>query len=141
MMSLNKKVYISIKSSQTVDNSKDTTELFTCGRMESTKDGFKLYYDESEATGFDGSSVTLNVIPDCVTVARRGKAVSTLIIERGKKHHCHYGTEFGEFMIGVSGDEIKNDLSENGGNIYLKYTLDINSSFMSENEMLINVKE
>ena len=78
---------------------------------------------------------------DSVTMMRSGKAMSTLIIERGKKHHCHYGTEFGEFMIGISTDEIKNGLSESGGDIYLKYTLDINSSFMSENEMFINVKE
>lgn len=141
MLFLNKNVCITIKSTQTVDNSKDTTELFTFGRMESTDDGFKLYYDESEATGFEGSSVTLDVMQDSVTMMRSGKAMSTLIIERGKKHHCHYGTEFGEFMIGISTDEIKNGLSESGGDIYLKYTLDINSSFMSENEMFINVKE
>lgn len=64
-----------------------------------------------------------------------------LVHRKGKKHHCHYGTEFGDFMIGVCTDEIRNELAETGGEIYLKYTLDINSSYMSENEMFINVKE
>lgn len=141
MSSNQRDVYITIKSTQTVDDEKDTTELFTYGKMESTDGGFRLCYDESEATGFEGSSVTLDVSADCVTMLRSGKAVSSLIIERGKKHHCHYGTEYGDFMIGISTDEIKNDLNSCGGDIYLKYTLDINSSYMSENEMYINVKE
>ena len=123
---MKKNVCITIKSTQTVDQDKDSTELFTFGAMESTENGFRLYYDESEATGFAGSSVTLEVTDE---------------MEKGKKHHCHYGTEFGDFMIGVCTDEIRNELAETGGEIYLKYTLDINSSYMSENEMFINVKE
>ena len=87
---MKKNVCITIKSTQTVDQDKDSTELFTFGAMESTENGFRLYYDESEATGFAGSSVTLEVTDE---------------------------------------------------EIYLKYTLDINSSYMSENEMFINVKE
>ena len=138
---MTKKVSITIDSTQTVDGESDKTELFTVGILEADADGYKLCYDESEATGFEGISVTVKLLPDSVTVMRTGKAVSTLIIERGKKHHCHYGTEFGDFLIGVNTDEIKNNLTENGGEVYLKYTLDINSSLMSENEMRINVKE
>ena len=138
---MKKNVCITIKSTQTVDQDKDSTELFTLGAMESTENGFRLYYDESEATGFAGSSVTLEVTDEMVTMTRSGKAISSLFIEKGKKHHCHYGTEFGDFMIGVCTDEIRNELEETGGEIYLKYTLDINSSYMSENEMFINVKE
>ena len=138
---MTKKVSITIDSTQIVDGESDKTELFTVGTLEADEDGYRLCYDESEATGFEGSSVTVKLMPDSVTVMRTGKAVSTLIIERGKKHHCHYGTEFGDFLIGVNTDEIKNDLTENGGEVYLKYTLDINSSLMSENEMRINVKE
>lgn len=137
-----KNVCIKIKSTQTAEGTddKDTTELFTYGKMEAIKDGFRLGYDESEATGFQGSRVVMEVFSDKVTVERKGRAVSSLIIERGKKHHCHYGTEYGDFMIGVNTDVVNSDLTADGGNIYLKYTLDINSSYMSENEMFINVQ-
>ena len=121
---MKKNVCITIKSTQTVDQDKDSTELFTFGAMESTENGFRLYYDESEATGFAGSSVTLEVTDEMVTMTRSGKAISSLFIEKG-----------------VCTDEIRNELEETGGEIYLKYTLDINSSYMSENEMFINVKE
>ena len=138
---MKKNVCITIKSTQTVDEEKDTTELFTFGAMEQFDGGFRLHYDESEATGFEGSSVTLEVSDNMVTMTRSGKVISSLFIEKGKKHHCHYGTEFGDFMIGVGTDEIKNELKSTGGDVYLRYTLDINSSYMSENEMHINVKE
>ncbi|MBS7397694.1 MAG: DUF1934 domain-containing protein [Ruminiclostridium sp.] len=138
---MKKNVCITIKSTQTVDEEKDTTELFTFGAMEQFDGGFRLHYDESEATGFEGSSVTLEVSDNMVTMTRSGKVISSLFIEKGKKHHCHYGTEFGDFMIGVCTDEIKNELKSTGGDVYLRYTLDINSSYMSENEMHINVKE
>ena len=137
-----KDVCITIKSTQTIDENgeKDVTELFTFGSIENIGNGYILRYDESEATGFEGSSVTLTVKDACVTMQRSGKAASSLIIEKGKKHHCHYATEYGDFMIGISTDEIENRLDDCGGSIYLKYTLDINSSFMSENEMNITVK-
>ena len=138
---MKKNVCITIKSTQKVDEEKDTTELFTFGAMEQFDGGFRLHYDESEATGFEGSSVTLEVSDNMVTMTRSGKVISSLFIEKGKKHHCHYGTEFGDFMIGVCTDEIKNELKSTGGDVYLRYTLDINSSYMSENEMHINVKE
>ena len=138
---MKKNVCITIKSTQTVDEEKDTTELFTFGAMEQFDGGFRLHYDESEATVFEGSSVTLEVSDNMVTMTRSGKVISSLFIEKGKKHHCHYGTEFGDFMIGVCTDEIKNELKSTGGDVYLRYTLDINSSYMSENEMHINVKE
>ena len=66
---MKKNVCITIKSTQTVDQDKDSTELFTFGAMESTENGFRLYYDESEATGFAGSSVTLEVTDEMVLLS------------------------------------------------------------------------
>ena len=142
---MEKDVYIDIKSTQSAEDEKDTTELFTYGRLKrgrgKDRNKYKLIYDETEATGFQGT-VTLDVSGnDMIMMNRSGDALSNLVIERGKKHHCHYGTPFGDFMVGVTADEIRSELDDSGGNIYLKYTIDINSSYMSETEMFINVKE
>ncbi|MCL2108863.1 MAG: DUF1934 domain-containing protein [Oscillospiraceae bacterium] len=138
-------VYIDIRSTQFADDEQDTTELFTCGRLKrgrgKDKNKYKIIYEETEATGYEGT-VTLDVSgEDMVMMKRTGDVLSNLVIERGKKHHCHYGTPYGDFMVGVTADEIHAELGDNGGNIYLKYTLDVNSSYMSETEMFINVKE
>ena len=137
---MKKNVCITIKSTQTVDQDKDSTELFTFGAMERTENGFRLYYDESEATGFAGSSVTLEVTDEMVTMTRSGKAISSLFIEKGKKHHCHYGTEYGEMLLGISASRIVNNMTEDGGDMYFKYTIDVNSALVSENEIYLNVK-
>lgn len=133
-------VCITIKSTQTTDEDSDTTELFTFGTMSELDDGYVINYEESEATGFEGSKVSLEVKKDVVTMLRTGTALSTLVIEKGKKHHCHYGTPFGNFLVGISTDEIETSLNKNGGNIKLSYTIDINSGFISKNEMEIEIK-
>ncbi len=133
-------VCITIKSTQTTDEDSDTTELFTFGTMSKLDDGYVIKYEESEATGFEGSKVSLEVKKDVVTMLRTGTALSTLVIEKGKKHHCHYGTPFGNFLVGISTDEIETSLNKNGGNIKLSYTIDINSGFISKNEMEIEIK-
>lgn len=140
---MDKKVCINIKSIQHTDDDNDTTELFTYGTISRQKDGkgYTVTYEESEATGFDGSYVVLDIKENVVKMQRKGAFESSLIIERGKKHHCHYGTEYGEFMIGINADEIRAEINDSGGNLYLKYTIDINSGFLSENEMFINIKE
>ena len=139
---MEKEVCINIKSVQNSDEGEDVTELFTYGKMrKSQSDIYSVSYEESDAMGFEGCKVTLDIFKDEVRLTRSGKAASNLIIERGKKHHCHYGTPYGDFMIGINTNALKNDITDNGGDLYLKYTIDVNSGFLSENEMFINIKE
>ena len=65
---------------------------------------------------------------------------SIRIVEKGKKHHCHYVTPYGEMMVGIYTHEIKNELNEHGGKLYMKYTVDINSSYISDNEIYMEIK-
>lgn len=139
---MEKDVCINIKSIQNSDEGEDVTELFTYGKMEKNKsDNYCISYEETEAVGFEGCKVTLEIFKDEVRLTRTGNAASNLIIERGKKHHCHYGTPYGDFMIGINANELKNEITDKGGDLYLKYTIDVNSGFLSENEMFINIKE
>ena len=64
---------------------------------------------------------------------------SNLIVETGKKHHCHYGTPFGDFTVGIYAHTIENTLDATGGRLYLKYTVDINSSYISDNEIYLTI--
>ena len=139
---MKKDVFITIKSVQIVDDERDTIELETKGSFFKRRDGYQISYEESEATGFEGSRTTLSVAgDDKVTLIRSGNSPSNLIIERGKKHHCHYGTMFGDIVIGINASKISSTLSDSGGEVYFKYTIDINSSYMSDNEIYVNIKE
>ena len=144
---MNKDVSINIKAIQRLDSDEhDTTELFTCGRLTHNQNlgGYTLSYDENEVIGFDKSKVSLDITGDNMVIMRRtGDSNASLIIEKGKKHHCHYGTPYGDFMVGISAADVRcnlndSDIGVSSGEMYLKYTVDINSKLMSENEMHID---
>ena len=42
---------------------------------------------------------------------------------------------------GVSGDRVFSDLDDHGGKLQFSYSLDVNTSLASENEVFINVRE
>lgn len=137
----NKEVMIALRSIQSSGKNKEEMELITKGNYRKTSDGFVISYDESEATGFVGSKTILTTIGERqVTMQRKGSTVSNLVIEKEKKHHCHYGTPYGDFMMGITANDIKSNLDSSGGELYFKYVIDINSSFISDQEIFINVK-
>ncbi len=138
---MEKQVMINLTSINTVDSDSTKTELTTAGTLRSLRNGgFELKYEESEVTGFSGSTTRLTLNGNnLVNLKRTGTAPSDLILEKDKKHHCHYGTPYGDFTMGIFTHCIYNDVDENGGELYLKYTVDINSSYVSDNEIYIKV--
>jgi uncharacterized beta-barrel protein YwiB (DUF1934 family) len=135
-----KNVMITMKSVQLVDRERSEVELISEGTYRSIDGGYEITYEESEATGFEGSTTVMSCLGnDYASMTRKGSAPSELIIEIGKKHHCHYGTPYGDFIVGVYAKKIENDLDENGGTLYFKYTLDVNSSYISDNEVYVTV--
>ena len=138
---MKKNVLINIRGVQHYDDDKEVVELMTIGKFYRRGSSYYISYDESEATGFEGKT-TLKVEDDgIVTMLRSGASKSQLIIEQGTRHQCQYETGFGNLIMGVSGNRVSSSLSESGGDLSFKYTLDFNASMASENEVFINVKE
>ena len=130
---------IRMKIKQTADGQTDRSDLFTKGEYRLHEGTYYIDYDESEATGFEGSHVQLSVKDDVVTMTRTGRAFSSLVFEQGKRHFCHYGTEFGDCMIGITTSYLRHVMADNGGEISVKYSIDVNGGLMLENEIIINV--
>ncbi len=131
---------ISLLSTQVQDDEKTESELFTNAEISCTKNYSTITYEDTEATGFEGSVTTVKVNGNKeASVIRTGTSNSLLLLEKGKKSYCQYGTPFGMFQIGVYTHAIENTLSENG-RLYLKYTLDINASKLSDNEITITIQ-
>ncbi len=139
---MKKQVLINIKGVYKNQDDSDVIELFTTGQYYKKNGDYYISYEESEVTGFQGSRTTLRVEKENkVTLERSGTAKTQLIVERGVRHQCHYSVAEGDMMIGVMGNRIKSNLTDTGGNLEFKYSLDINSLLSSENEMYIFVKE
>lgn len=134
-------VIINIKGIQRAEGQEETVELYTMGNLCKKKDGYYLCYDETQATGFEGSHTTLLLDTDSrVTMRRSDPFRSQIIVEMGRRHQCHYETGYGEMFIGVLGNHVSSTLTEEGGNLQFKYSLDINTSLAMENEVYIDVR-
>lgn len=134
---------ISIIGDQVAESGEDQTSITTVGNY--IKRGNKqyiIYRDYEGGLLKDGVTSILKVDgEDCVTLIKNGSQQSRIILENGKRHYCSYQTEFGPLMLGIFTRNIKSDLSEKGGSLTVKYSLDINSALTSINEIYVNIKE
>ena len=138
-----KDVIISIKTEQTVGDSTDTIEFTTDGRF-GIKDGrYFISYEESKLLEVDGDVKTTLYIKsdDSVVMQRNGAYSSRMVIEKGVRNNCFYVTPMGELSLGIFGEKVKTNFSENGGSIDMNYTIDTNLQLLSRNSVNISVKE
>jgi uncharacterized beta-barrel protein YwiB (DUF1934 family) len=137
---MKKDVLISLTSIQWQDDEKNETELVTRASLSKAGSQDVISYEDTSATGFEGSVTTITVDgSSSASIIRRGTANSVLSLEIGRKHYCQYGTPFGDMRIGVYTHAIDNTIDKDG-RLYLKYTLDLNSSYLSDNEIIMNIK-
>lgn len=140
-----KDVIINIKGTQFVSSSEsegEVVELTTVGQM-GDKNGktFLTYSEDNTETGQE-IITTLKISGDeSVVMQRSGGSNSRLQIERGQRHLSHYETGYGNLMIGVFGETIRNEMAEDGGRLFMSYTIDVNCNMISRNELEIFVKE
>lgn len=129
---------ISLTSIQWQDGEKSKTELVTKAKRFKSGRFDVISYEDTEATGFEGSVTTIKADDSTVCITREGTANSMLSLEVGKKHFCQYETPYGCLQLGVYTHNIDNTLTEDG-RLYLKYSLDLNTSHLSDNEIIMAI--
>ncbi len=134
-------VLISLTSIQWQDGEKTETELVTNAKYSTVSGCQVISYEDTSATGFEGSVTTIRTDKNKnASITRSGTANSVLSLEMGRKHFCQYGTPYGNMQIGVYTHTIRNELEKNG-RLYFKYTLDLNASYLSDNEIILEIKD
>ena len=136
-----KKVLISIKGLPVLADSEDNAfELMTDGEY-LQQDGVSTFsYFESVLTGLDGMQTTFNVEPDRV-VLRRGDGLSgDMIFSENQKHHFLYDTPFGSVMLGIDTHSITKNMRDDGGNLEIRYDIEVDNVAVSQNLFKINIR-
>ena len=132
---------IKIVGTQRADGEEDTIELTTNGTLERIGDGWKLCYNETEATGMEGTVTQLEICDGRLTLVRSGTHPSMLILELNRRHHCNYQTPYGIIELGTYASKIVSRLSDNGGVLEFHYTLGFNGGISSAHTIHITVQE
>lgn len=118
----------------------DTIELVTSGLYSHSDDETVFSYQESEITGMDGTKTTFSIRPEIITLTREGSINSQMVFQEGKKHIFAYVTEYGTTAMGVSTHRILEGMGNNGGKVEIDYTIDMDSTVVSQNTFVIDVR-
>ena len=139
---MNKNVIISVKGIKN-DNEEEMNglELITEGKYYKKGDTYFITYKESEVTGMDGTTTTLKVDGEVVTLMRFGTVNSQFIFQQGQKHVSYYDTSYGAFTIGVLANEVSVDMNDSGGEIRIGYELEVDNNRSGSNDFHMFIRE
>ena len=142
MEPMEKEVVISIKGMQNFEGAlPDVVELVTQGRLAREGERYTLSYQESELTGLSGTLTTIRVDGPEVTLMRVGEFNSQMVFQEGRRHLSMYNTPYGAMSIGVNTRHLLAELTDQGGDIEVDYTIEVDHAMAGRNVFRINVKE
>lgn len=138
---MKKDVIISICGLQQSENdAADPITLVTAGRYYRRNGHYYISYEESELTGMAGTKTTLKVDGDTVRVIRTGLYPSELLFEQGKQNMSLYHTDFGDLSVVVSTQQIQNTLTDEGGDLDVRYAVEIAGGAVGVNHLRLNIR-
>ena len=118
----------------------EVIELITRGTMTGRNGKFAISYTETELTGTAGVITTFFIFnPKRVVLTREGPIKCRMVFVEGIKEESLYDLGFGALLIGIQAKTVSVDLSENGGRLFIDYTVEVEQTMTSHNsyEILI----
>lgn len=138
---MTKKVLVTIKNSQKLENDVSEVELISEGEYEYTQDKVIVRYKETGENTFSGTDATLTIENGRATLIRKGAGNSEMSFKEGIEHKCDYRTPYGSLKLTVITREMASTLNEFGGDVSISYLLYMEGAPSVENSIKINVKE
>lgn len=138
---MKKDAVIRIVSLQRTENGDNSSEMSVVGTVAyDNNKSIVEYIENNEETGPEETTITVSNI-DTVSIVRHGQFSSEMMVEKGKRHLTFYRTPYGELTMGIYGTQVDFSKDEKGATLKLKYELDFNNGFVSENTMKIYIEE
>ncbi len=138
---MRKNVVIKIVSKQNTENGDNVGEMTVAGTLTIENDKSIIeYIENNEETGAEETTITV-FENDTVSIVRSGQFSSEMMVEKNTRHHTFYRTPYGELTMGIYGNQVDWSADDNGGVLKMRYTLDFNNGFVSENTMIIYIEE
>lgn len=143
MFQIKENYLITIVSKQTTEDDEDEIVIKTMGSF--SEIGNKKYITYKEYDEDNPEKYRLSIIKfedsGFITLIKNGTNQTKLVLEKGKRHYNPYYTDFGMLMVGIFTNKIDFCFSDNKGELNIKYSIDINSSFVSTNEVTVKIQK
>lgn len=119
-----------------------SSTLTSEGVFSKEKDGsFRATYEDSEITGLDGCLTTFCLSPSGMLILLRGGDIRTcMVFEEDARHLCDYGASDGAPSVVLHTHAVKHDLGDNGGTLYVDYSVEMCGTMTERNELSIRIE-
>ncbi len=118
----------------------ETIEFVTDGIYCRTENGYQLFYHESELTGLEGTSTTVDISREGVTVERKGMLNTKMVFREGESCKFLYDTKFGSATLGVETRKIAASFDDYGGDMSIEYVVNMEHAVASRNKLNMSVR-
>lgn len=136
---MKKKAIISISSNQEIDKD-DLIEVITPGEFYHDVNGFHASYDETEISGMEGTRTRLLIQQDKFMLEREGTTSTQMEFKKNNESLSLYNTPYGMLELKIHTKDLKVDVDENGGEIFVNYNLSIGGQKPQTTELRIKIK-
>ena len=139
-MSESKKVNLFTKSIQTdKTGDKSKIEFFVESSYVEKNDYIYITYKESEISGMEGTTTTLKINTNSLSILRFGTYNSKLEFRQNEETLTNYQTPYGNIPITITTRLLEVDLRQDRkSNIHLKYSLEAEGEEPLDNEVEIS---
>lgn len=84
---------------------------------------------------------SVKIFNNTVTLTRNGETQSRIVITPGRRQACVYETPYGSFVFGFTGEKLRHRFTEQGGELFVRYRVDIEKQPLQTNEITLKVRK
>jgi uncharacterized beta-barrel protein YwiB (DUF1934 family) len=136
---MKRKAIIAISSAQ-LPKKDDVIEVLTPGSYLKESGFYYVEYDETEISGMQGTKTKLEIYPERLALIREGTTNAKMEFEKNKDYRTLYNTPYGTMEIKIYTKNLKVDINDEGGDIYIDYNMSISGQKPQNTELRINIK-
>lgn len=123
-----------------VDGEENIIELTTEGKLYNKENALYIVYKETELSGMEGSTTTVKLIEDKISMRRFGTSNSEIVFEKGKRYPANYNTPYGIFDMEVLTKDMTYNITDaNKGDISIEYHISVEGLVQSTNKLNIKI--
>ncbi|GKU23292.1 DUF1934 domain-containing protein [Clostridium folliculivorans] len=137
---MKKKAIISIASNQVPADQEDLIEVVTPGEFLIKEDGYEAIYDETEISGMEGTKTKISITSNELILEREGTTATKMNFQKDNTSISLYNTPYGMLELKIDTKELKIDIDEYGGDIFIDYDLSVSGQESNNTQLKINIK-
>lgn len=136
---MKKNAVISISSIQGVTK-EEPISVVTPGTFYIKDNAYYAVYEETEISGMEGTTTTIKIRPDEFFLLRRGTTNAKMHFSNNEENMSLYDTPYGTLQLELKTNEMKIDVNDNGGKVFVKYDMKVSGQKLPPTYLDIDIK-